>query len=239
MTRPVALVIEDTPEFAQLSARLLENEDFSVTVASDGAVGLELARRLHPELVLLDVTLPGLDGVEVCRGIREFSDCYIVMVTARDDELDRVLGLTIGADDYVTKPFSSRELTARIRAMRRRPRAATDPEVRTFGGLVVDPVAREVNLQGVVVELTKIEFEILELLSSQPRRTFERAQLMDSVWGSNWVGDDHVIDVHLANLRKKLGESASDQRMIRTVRGVGYRFDPTGAPDPAVTSGTT
>lgn len=237
MVRPVALVVEDTPEFARLSAKLLEVEGFDVTIAGDGHLGLELARRLRPELVLLDVTLPGLDGIEVCRGVREFSDCYIVMVTARDDEFDRVLGLSIGADDYVTKPFSSRELTARIRAMRRRPRTDADSGARTFAGLVVDPVAREVTLLGEVVDLTRIEFEILDLLSSQPRRTFERSQLMDSVWGSDWVGDDHVIDVHLANLRKKLGESASDQRMIRTVRGVGYRFEPSAAPDPAATSG--
>ena len=127
MARPPALVVEDTPEFAQLSARLLEAEGFSVTVVGDGEVGLELARRLRPELVVLDVTLPGLDGLEVCRRIREFSDCYVVMVTARDDELDRVLGLTVGADDYVTKPFSPRELAARIKAMRRRPRAGRGP----------------------------------------------------------------------------------------------------------------
>jgi DNA-binding response OmpR family regulator len=235
MARPSALVVEDTPEFAHLSARLLETEGFAVTVAGDGAQGLELARRLTPELVVLDVTLPGMDGIEVCRRIREFSDCYIVMVTARDDEFDRVLGLTIGADDYVTKPFSPRELAARIKAMRRRPRAVSDPELRTFGGLVVDPTAREVRMLGEVLELTKIEYDILDLLTGQPRRTFERGQLMDAVWGSDWVGDDHVIDVHLANLRKKLGESASDQRLIRTVRGVGYRFEPSAAPDPAAT----
>jgi DNA-binding response OmpR family regulator len=176
--------------------------------------------------MVLDVTLPGLDGIEVCRRIREFSDCYVVMVTARDEEFDRVLGLTMGADDYVTKPFSPRELTARIRAMRRRPRVSAAPDLRRFEELEVDPVAREVRLQGSVVELTKIEFDILDLLSGSPRRTFERGQLMNEVWGSEWVGDDHVIDVHLANLRRKLGESASAQRHIHTVRGVGYRFEP-------------
>lgn len=226
MASPAALVVEDAPEFARLTARLLESEGFAVTVVADGARAVDVARTLSPELMVLDVTLPSLDGIEVCRRIRAFSDCYVIMVTARDDELDRVLGLTIGADDYVTKPFSPRELTARIRAMRRRPRVAAAPELRRFEELEIDPAARQVRRHGSLVELTRIEFDILDLLSGSPRRTFERNQLMDGVWGSEWFGDDHVIDVHLANLRKKLGESASAQRHIHTVRGVGYRFEP-------------
>ena len=229
MTRPKALLVEDAPEFVMLCQRMLENEGFAVSVARDGERGVALARSDHPELVLLDITLPGIDGFEVCRRIREFTDAYVIMVTGRDEEVDKVVGLAVGADDYVTKPFSARELSARINAMRRRPRQPQAPDLRPFGDLVVDPMAREVTLQGQPVELTKIEFDLLELLSGSPRRTFTRQQLLETVWGGggDWYGDDHVIDVHMGNLRRKLGESASQQRHIRTVRGVGYRFDPT------------
>jgi DNA-binding response OmpR family regulator len=226
MTQQTALLVEDAPEYVLLGTRLLESEGYSVVVAKDGERALQLARSHKPELVLLDISLPGIDGIEVCRRLREFTDTYVVMVTARDDEIDRVMGLTVGADDYVTKPFSARELAARIRAMRRRPRRPEQPDVRDFGDLVVDPQAREVRQGGQPVELTKIEFDILDLLTSQPRRTFERAQLLHTIWGGEWFGDDHVIDVHLGNLRRKLGESAGDSKHIRTVRGVGYRFDP-------------
>ncbi len=226
VTRPRALLVEDTAEFVLLCERMLENEGFAVTVARDGERGLELARSERPELVVLDISLPGIDGFEVCRRLREFTDAYVVMVTARDDELDKVVGLTVGADDYVTKPFSARELSARIGAMRRRPRTPERPDLRDFGDLVVDPMAREARVEGDLVELTKIEFDLLDLLSGSPRRTFTREQVLSSVWGGEWYGDDHVIDVHMGNLRKKLGESASEQRHVRTVRGVGYRFDP-------------
>jgi DNA-binding response OmpR family regulator len=226
MAQPKALLVEDAPEFIMLSSALLKTEGFATTIAKEGERAVIMAREHKPELVLLDVTLPGIDGIEVCRRIREFSDCYIVMVTSRDDEFDRVLGLSVGADDYVTKPFSARELSARIKAMRRRPRLPEQPDLRHFGDLTVDPGAREVRLHGNLIELTKIEFDILDLLSANPRRTYERGQLMKNVWGGDWHGDDHVIDVHMGNLRKKLGESAGEQRFIRTVRGVGYRFDP-------------
>jgi DNA-binding response OmpR family regulator len=226
VSRPKALLVEDTPEFVVLCQRMLENEGFAVTVARDGERGVALARSERPELMLLDITLPGIDGFEVCRKIREFTDAYVVMVTSRDEELDKVVGLTVGADDYVTKPFSARELSARIGAMRRRPRVPEQPDVRDFGQLVVDPVAREAMLDGAEVDLTKIEFDLLELLSGSPRRTFTREQLLNTVWGGEWFGDDHVIDVHMGNLRKKIGESASTQRHVKTVRGVGYRFDP-------------
>ncbi|HET9944394.1 MAG TPA: response regulator transcription factor [Actinomycetes bacterium] len=225
MATPRALLVEDTPEFVLLCTRLLEREGFTVSVAGDGETGVELARTERPELVLLDITLPGIDGFEVCRRIREFSDAYVLMVTSRDEEIDKVVGLSVGADDYVTKPFSSREVSARIAAMRRRPRVTAEPAVRDFGRLRVDPVAREAYLDGELLTLTKIEFDLLDLLSASPRRTFTRAQVLELVWGGSWFGDDHVIDVHLGNLRKKLGESASQQRHIKTVRGVGYRFD--------------
>jgi DNA-binding response OmpR family regulator len=219
-----ALLVEDSPEFVAVVTRLLEQLGFAVSVARDGDRAVALARAEHPDLIVLDVTLPDIDGFEVCRKLREFTDAYVLMVTARQEELDKVVGFSVGADDYVTKPFSGRELTARIKAMARRPRLPAAPE-RDFGRLRVDPKAREVTLDRQPVELTKIEFDILDLLSGSPRQTFTRRQMLERVWGGSWFGDDHVIDVHVGNLRKKLGESATAPRHIRTVRGVGYRFD--------------
>jgi DNA-binding response OmpR family regulator len=223
--RPQALVIEDSPEITLLVRSLLEKEGYHVVATPRGHSGLEFARAERPELVVLDLSLPDSDGVEICRQLRSFSDAYVVMVTARDEEVDKIVGLTVGADDYVTKPFSPRELAARIRAMRRRPRVPAQREARDFGRLVIDPVAREVIVEGDTVELTKIEFDILDLLSSSPRRTFTREQLLQHVWG-DWFGDDHVIEVHMGKLRRKIGETAAEPRHIRTLRGVGYRFEP-------------
>jgi len=170
--------------------------------------------------------LPGVDGIEACRRIRAFSDAYIVMLTAKAEEVDKIVGLSVGADDYVTKPFSPRELVARIRAMLRRPRQAADvgEPVRRFGDLTVDPAAREVLLDGRPVELTRLEFDLLDALSGSPRLVLTRSQLLERVWGPSWFGDDHVVDVHIANLRQKLGDDPRSPRYIRTVRGVGYRM---------------
>ncbi len=226
MPRPRALLVEDSPEFVLLCKHVLEKQGFDVVVAHDGGRAVELARQERPELAVLDLELPDFDGVEVCRRIRQFTDAYIMMVTGRASEVDKIVGLSVGADDYVTKPFSPGELGARIQAMRRRPRSAPESSAREYGVLRVDPVVREAAVAGELVELTKIEFDLLDLLSSKPRRTFTRGQLLDDVWGDNWGGDDHIIDVHMGNLRRKLGESASAPRHIRTVRGVGYRFEP-------------
>jgi DNA-binding response OmpR family regulator len=169
--------------------------------------------------------LPGIDGVEACRRIRAFSDAYIIMLTAKSDEVDKLVGLSVGADDYLTKPFSPRELVARVRAMLRRPRVAVvGPDLRRFGELEVDPAGREVRVDGRPVELTRTEFDLLDTLSAQPRVAFSRRQLLEHVWGGDWYGDDHVIDVHVGNLRHKLGDDATAPRYIRTVRGVGYRM---------------
>ena len=226
MPRPRALLVEDSPEFVLLCKHVLEKQGFDVVVAHDGGRAVELARQERPELAVLDLELPDFDGVEVCRRIRQFTDAYIMMVTGRASEVDKIVGLSVGADDYVTKPFSPGELGARIQAMRRRPRSAPESSAREYGVLRVDPVVREAAVAGELVELTKIEFDLLDLLSSKPRRTFTRGQLLEDVWGDNWGGDDHIIDVHMGNLRRKLGESASAPRHIRTVRGVGYRFEP-------------
>ncbi|MGV1003901.1 MAG: response regulator transcription factor [Candidatus Nanopelagicales bacterium] len=223
--RPRALVIEDAPEVAALTMKLLSDDGFEVYAGSTGQQGLALARERAPDVILLDLSLPDIDGFEVCRALRKFSDAYVIMVTNRDDEVDRVVGLTVGADDYVAKPFSPRELIARIHAMRRRPRTPGALNTRDFGRLVLDPDARDVTLDGKTLGLTKIEFELLELLTSQPRRAFTRAQLLDQVWGE-WYSGDHMIDVHIGNLRRKLGDTARKKRYVHTVRGVGFRFEP-------------
>jgi DNA-binding response OmpR family regulator len=222
------LVVDDELALARIVGSYLQGEGFAVDLAHDGPRAVEAARDTDPELVVLDVMLPGLDGIEACRRIRQFSDCYIIMLTARDEEIDKVVGLSVGADDYLVKPFSPRELVARVRAMLRRPRAsatATEPapEQRlTVAGLVVDPVAREARLSGCHLDLTRTEFDLLTALAAAPRRAFTRRQLIDEVWGADWYGDEHIVDVHIGHLRRKLGDSAARPRIIRTVRGVGY-----------------
>ena len=220
----LVLVVEDERDIREVLRRYLEREAHGVLTCGTGAEGLRLLREADPDLVLLDLGLPDIDGLEILDAATA-THTPVIALTARAAVENRIEGLQRGADDYVTKPFSPRELAARIRAMRRRPRVTTQQEVRDFGRLVVDPVAREVKVDGEDVELTKIEFDILDLLSSSPRRTFTREQLLVQVWGE-WFGDDHVIEVHMGKLRKKLGESASQPRHIRTLRGVGYRFEP-------------
>jgi DNA-binding response OmpR family regulator len=225
---PTALVVDDAPEFRELIAGMLRREGFRVDTAIDGDAALAIARASEPEVVVLDIGLPGIDGVEVCRRLRTFSDAYVVMLTGRQDEVDKLIGLSVGADDYMTKPFSPRELVARIRAMLRRPRAGADvgrSPVRRIDGLELDSEAREVRVDSRVVELTRIEFDLLDALSERPRVALSRAQLLERVWGPSWFGDDHVVDVHMSKLRQKLGDDPRSPRYIRTVRGVGYRLD--------------
>ena len=226
MAHPLALLVEDTPEYLLVGRRLLEQAGFVVLSAGDGEEAVRLAQRRQPELILLDVVLPGLDGFEVCRLIRQFSDAYVVMVSAKSDEIDRITGLRVGADDYVVKPFSRQELAARIAAMRRRPRVTQEAHLLDFGELVVDTAAREATIGQQVLELTRVEFDVLVALAGAPRMALTRRQLIEAVWGPRQEGSDHTIDVHVANLRAKLGESGSEQRHIRTVRGVGFRFEP-------------
>jgi DNA-binding response OmpR family regulator len=226
------LVVDDEVELARVVARYLEAEGFSVGLAHTGPDAVSRTRTDNPRLVVLDVMLPGFDGIEVCRQIRTFSDCYVIMLTARDDELDKVLGLSIGADDYLVKPFSPRELMARIKAMLRRPRslAGDGGEAATVQrrvhDLVVDPEGRRVWCAGEEVALTRTEFDLLDALSGNARRAFTRRQLIDRIWGSDWFGDEHVVDVHIGHLRRKLADDASEPRYIRTVRGVGYGMVP-------------
>jgi len=226
--RPLVLVVDDEAPLVDLVTSYLKREDFAVATAADGVRAVELARELDPEVIVLDLMLPGIDGVEACRQIRTFSDAYIVMLTARAEELDKLVGLSIGADDYVTKPFSPRELVARIRAMLRRPRESSvgAGTKRHFGDLTINPAAREVLKDGAPVELTRLEFELIAALSESPQLVLTRRQLLERVWGPGWFGDEHVVDVHIANLRRKLGEDGTATRYVRTVRGVGYRMGP-------------
>lgn len=231
--RSRALVVEDEVPLAQLVASYLEREGFEVVTTGDGRDAVARAREWEPAVMILDLGLPGVDGVEVCRSVRAFSDCYIVMLTARAEEIDKLVGLSVGADDYLTKPFSPRELVARVRAMLRRPRrppAGTGEEhlSRTYGPLTIDVTGREVHLDGAEVELTRTEFDVLAALAARPRMAFSRRQLIEEVWGQGWVGDEHLVDVHIGHVRRKLGDDPADPRFIRTVRGVGYRMGPGG-----------
>jgi DNA-binding response OmpR family regulator len=224
-----ALVVEDDVHMASLVGTYLEREGFEVTLSHDGLDAVQQAREVDPDIVVLDLGLPRLDGIEVCRRLRTFSDAYVVMLTARADEVDTLVGLSVGADDYMTKPFSPRELVARLRAMLRRPRplGGGGPEtadLRRFGALTIDPVGRDVWLGQDPVSLTRTEFDVLAALSERPRMAFSRRQLVDAVWGETWVGDEHLVDVHIGHLRRKLGDDATEPRFIRTVRGIGYRM---------------
>ena len=233
-TRPMrrAVVVDDEQALARLVAGYLERDGFEVSVIHDGAQAVGVLREVDPDVVVLDLGLPGLDGVEVCRQLRTFSDCYVIMLTARAEEVDTLIGLSVGADDYMTKPFSPRELIARIQVLLRRPRRAApatpisggSPTVFDVGALRIDVEGREVWLDGEPVALTRTEFDVLSALAAKPARVFSRRALIDTVWGPNWVGDEHLVDVHVLHVRQKLGDSAEAQRFVRTVRGVGYRI---------------
>ena len=225
MTR--VLLVDDEAPIIELVRGYLEREGMEVIDAAEGLLGLELIRTRAPDVVVLDVMLPGIDGFEVLRRAREFSDAYVIMLTARAEEIDRIVGLSVGADDYLIKPFSPRELVARVKALLRRPRAARregDGGVVDRGDLVIDEGRRRVTVDGAPIDLTTIEFDLLLALAGEPGIVLGRQRLLDRVWGMDYVGDDHVVDVHLGNRRRKLGEDAAAPRFIETVRGVGYRL---------------
>lgn len=225
-----ALVVDDEPSLTRVVAGYLEHEGFVVTTAADGEQALAAARRDPPDVIVLDLMLPGIDGIEVCRQLRTFTDAYVIMLTARSEEVDTLIGLSVGADDYMTKPFSPRELTARIRGLLRRPRMSAptgiDPQVRTVGDLRLDPQSRQVFVGDAPVELTRIEFDLLDALTERPKLAYTRRQLIERVWGPDWVGDEHLVDIHVAHVRSKLGDDAATPRYVVTIRGVGYRMGP-------------
>jgi DNA-binding response OmpR family regulator len=226
-----ALVVDDEDAIRRVVAAYLVKEGFDVLEAADGTTALELARAEHPDVIVLDLMLPDLDGIEVCRQLRRFTDTYVVMLTARTDEVDTLIGLSVGADDYLTKPFSPRVLVARIRTVLRRPRNddadATDEDagqVVEIGDWRIDAAGREAWVAGERVELTRTEFDILLHLASRPQHVHTRGQLIQSVWGPGYVGDDRLADVHVSHLRAKLGDDASAPRYVVTVRGVGFKM---------------
>jgi DNA-binding response OmpR family regulator len=220
------LVVDDEPHIRTVLRRYLEADGFGVVEAPDGAQALAALRGTDVDLVLLDVMLPGIDGIETLRQLRTFSDVYVILVTARSEEVDKLIGLGVGADDYVTKPFSPREVTARVKAVLRRDRVApgAGDGVLRFDGLFVDLRGREVRVDERPVPLSSLEFDLLAALADAPGRVFSRRQLLERVWGYDFYGDERVVDVHIRSLRARLGDDAGDPHLIATVRGVGYKF---------------
>ena len=224
------LVVDDEPKIRAVLRAYLEADGFEVSEAATGREALRAATdsARAPALVLLDVGLPDLDGLEVLRTVRQTSDLPVVLVTARAEEVDKLVGLGVGADDYVTKPFSPREVVARVRAVLRRggagPAPAAEERVHRFDGLQIDETRHEVVLDGTPVELSALEFSLLVALATSPGRVYSRAQLLEQVWGYDFYGDERVVDVHVRNLRKALRDDATAPRLIGTVRGVGYKF---------------
>jgi DNA-binding response OmpR family regulator len=225
------LVVDDEPHIRTVLRGYLEAAGFAVTEAADGESAVQAVRKTPPDLVLLDIVLPGIDGLEALRQLRTFSDVYVILVTARAEEVDKLVGLGVGADDYITKPFSPREVAARVNAVLRRDRGArADPKAvrKKFDGLEIDSGAREVWASGREVNLSALEFDVLTALADAPGRVFSRRQLLEGVWGYDFFGDERVVDVHIRSLRARLGDDAASPRLIATVRGVGYKF--TGRP---------
>lgn len=225
------LLVEDEPSIANPLAFLLEAEGFKVNIVGDGESALEAVRKREPDLVLLDVMLPGISGIEVCQRIRSTSEVPIIMLTARGAEIDKVVGLEVGADDYVTKPYSSRELVARIRSVMRRstppatPGWGGDPEVLSVANLSLDRARHLVTVAGRPLDVPLKEFQLLEVLLEEAGRVVSRGQLLDRVWGPDFFGDERTLDVHVKRLRSRLEAAGGDRRLISTVRGVGYRLD--------------
>ena len=222
------LVVEDEENLLAALRYNLEHDGHSVLTAADGAKGLETARAASPDLIILDVMLPGLDGLEVCRILRRESDAPILMLTAKGEEIDRVVGLELGADDYVAKPFSMRELMARVRALMRRPRSRTaGPRGETLqaGPLMLDTEAHSARLSGEELRLKPREFDLLALFMRNPGRAFTRDQILERLWGHDYIGDVRTVDVHVRWLREKIEAEPSAPARIITIRGVGYRFE--------------
>jgi DNA-binding response OmpR family regulator len=221
MERGTVLVVDDEPNIADLIELYLAREGYRVVKAGSGEAGLRAVAEHRPRLVVLDVGLPDLDGLEVCRRLRQTSTIPVIFLTARDSEVDRVLGLELGADDYVTKPFSPAELVARVKAVLRRTNQVGGAEVIAIGDAAVDLGRREVRVRGEAVAFTTKEFELLQFLAERPGLALSRQQILDGVWGYDWFGDSRTVDVHVAQIRKKLDGAVQ----IDTVRGVGYRLE--------------
>ncbi len=228
MSRGKILVVDDEPVVTEVVERYLRLEGFEVATAGDGESALKLARELAPDLVVLDLMLPGIDGLEVCRTLRQEGPVPIVMLTARGEETDRIVGLELGADDYVVKPFSPRELVARIKAVLRRSAKETTPTPGSalhFKDLVINPLTRVVEVRGTQVDLTAKEFDLLHYLASHAGQVFTREQLMDDVWDYTYAADASTVTVHVRRVREKIEADPVRPRFIKTVWGVGYKFE--------------
>jgi len=219
------LVVDDEPSITNLVSAYLKPEGYDVFIASDGNAGLKAARAFKPDLIILDVMLPSMDGIELLSRLRRESDVYVIMLTARTEETDKIVGLSVGADDYVTKPFSPRELVARVKAALRRIEAGSgsrgERSVLSFQHVRIDVGARKVTVDENPIELTAVEFDLLKALTENHGRVLSREQLLEIVWGGEYFGEIRVVDVHLGHVRQKLGR----EDLIATVRGVGYRFE--------------
>src|SRR5215211_7140948 len=217
------LVIDDEPSIVNLVKAYLKPEGYEVFTAIDGPSGLKAARSFKPDLIILDIMLPGIDGIELLSRLRRESEVYVILLTAKTEETDKIVGLSVGADDYVTKPFSPRELTARVKAALRRLQTGirTETNIYSLRHLYMDVGARTVRVDETPIELTAIEFDLLKALVENRGRVLSREQLLEKVWGSEYFGEIRVVDVHLGHVRQKLG----DESLITTVRGVGYRFE--------------
>jgi len=226
MNKRKILVVDDERKIVELVRLYLEKDGYRVLVATDGLDGLELARQKRPDLILLDLMLPGMDGLDVCRILQAESDVPIIMLTARTTDEDKLIGLELGADDYVTKPFNPREVVARVRAVLRRvgKEAARGPTEMRFAGLVIDRRRCEVRVRGEVANLTPTEFRLLEVLAGEPGRAFARLELLDRVFGFDFEGFERTVDVHVKNLRKKIEPDPRQPTYVKTVYGVGYKF---------------
>lgn len=228
MSQAKILVVDDEPNIVDTVRAYLEADGFDVFTASTGPDALRAARTLKPDLIVLDIMLPGLDGLELLREVRKQSDVYVLMLTAKSEETDRIVGLTMGADDYVTKPFSPRELVARVKAIFRRSRGTTDVSETArleFERLTIDLDQHRVWKNGEEVELTAMEFNLLQTFARHPGLVLSREQLIRQVWEYDYYGEDRVVDVHVGRLRKKIEDDPSNPTLITTVRGAGYRFE--------------
>ena len=230
MTKGSILLVEDEENIREALKYILTQENYSVTIASDGSEGLSLAQELNPDLILLDVMLPEIDGMELCKIIRSASDVPIIMLTARSEEVDKVLGLEIGADDYITKPFSKHELLARIRAVLRRVTSNTEQhevtsEILQSGKITLNKKSHIVTIHGINLDFSPREFSLLQLLMENQNRALSRDQMLELIWGEDWYGDTRTVDVHVRWIRQKIEVDSANPKIIVTVRGVGYRFD--------------
>jgi len=222
VSAPKILVVEDEASISNLVVSYLRKEGYEVFTAADGSAGLKAARAVKPDLIVLDIMLPGMDGLEVLAQIRREANPYVILLTARSEEVDKIVGLSVGADDYVTKPFSMRELTARVKAALRRLHSGPQVgELLVFKHVRIDAAARLAWFDDQSVELTAMEFDLLRVLAEHAGMALSREQLLEKVWGTNYYGESRVVDVHIGHLRQKLG----GETVIATVRGVGYRFD--------------